>query len=62
MTPENLRALIAAGETSAVEFKGEEREPLNDRDLVQAVICLANRGGFPEGVRLDNLLVTPPCP
>jgi len=35
MTPENLRALIAAGETSAVEFKGEEREPLNDRDLVK---------------------------
>jgi len=52
MTPENLRALIAAGETSAVEFKGEEREPLNDRDLVQAVICLANRVGNEPGYLL----------
>ena len=43
MTPQDLRALIAAGETLSVEFKGEERESLNDRDLVEAVICLANR-------------------
>lgn len=45
MMPGKLRALIAAGETLAVEFKGEVRQPLNDRDLVEAVICLANRGG-----------------
>ena len=45
MTPEELRRLIAAGETLNVEFKGEERSPLNDRDLVEAVVCLANRSG-----------------
>ena len=36
---------IARGETLSVEFKGEERVPLNDRDLVEAVVCLANRIG-----------------
>ncbi|MBK7251601.1 MAG: winged helix-turn-helix transcriptional regulator [Gammaproteobacteria bacterium] len=45
MTPERLRSLIAAGESLNVEFKGEERGPLNDRDLVEAVVCLANRIG-----------------
>lgn len=45
MTPQALRPLIAAGETLAVEFKGEERAPLNDRDLVEAIVCLANRAG-----------------
>ena len=45
MTPETLRSLIGAGETLSVEFKGEERSPLNDRDLVEAVVCLANRTG-----------------
>ena len=46
MTPENLERLIAEGETLNVEFKGEERSPLNDRDLVEAVVCLANRSGI----------------
>ncbi|MBU2602503.1 MAG: ATP-binding protein [Actinobacteria bacterium] len=45
MTPEELRRLIAAGETLTVEFKSEERTRLNDRDLVETVICLANRPG-----------------
>ncbi|MDP2234771.1 MAG: ATP-binding protein, partial [Actinomycetota bacterium] len=40
-----LRALIATGETLPVEFKGEERCALGDSDLVQAVVCLANRTG-----------------
>jgi ATP-dependent DNA helicase RecG len=35
--------LIAAGETLLVEFKGEARAPLSDDDVVEAVICLANR-------------------
>ena len=30
-------------ETINVEFKGERSEPLNDKDLVAAVVCLANR-------------------
>ena len=45
MTPERLRSLITVGETLAVEFKGEERSPLNDRDLVEAIVCLANQAG-----------------
>lgn len=45
MTPEDLQRLIAAGESLAVEFKGEERASLNDRELVEAVVCLANRNG-----------------
>ena len=34
------------GESYGVEFKGEQRERFNDRDLVEAVVCLTNgRGG-----------------
>ncbi|WP_018465145.1 ATP-binding protein [Calidithermus timidus] len=43
MTPERLRELIAAGESLDVEFKGEERKPLSDDELIEAVVCLANR-------------------
>jgi ATP-dependent DNA helicase RecG len=43
--PEQVRDLIADGETLDVEFKGEERQPLSDSDLVDAVVCLANRPG-----------------
>lgn len=43
MTPEALHNLIAGGETLDVEFRGEERALLSDRDLVEAVVCLANR-------------------
>jgi len=43
MTPELLQELIATGESLDVEFKGEERSPLSDDDLVEAVVCLANR-------------------
>jgi ATP-dependent DNA helicase RecG len=49
MNPDALRKLIDTGETLAVEFKGEERAPLNDRDLVEAVVCLANRSGSDSG-------------
>lgn len=49
MTPAELRQLIATGETLAVEFKGEERALLNDRDLVEAVVCLANRSDSEAG-------------
>lgn len=46
LTESDLRQLIARGEQLDVEFIGEEREPLSDRDLVEAVVCLANgRGG-----------------
>ncbi|MEW6749358.1 MAG: ATP-binding protein [Candidatus Latescibacterota bacterium] len=49
MTPEALRALIAGGETLDVEFKGEERRALSDDDLVEAIVCLANRPGDTPG-------------
>ena len=49
MTPEALRSLIAGGETLDVEFKGEEARALSDGDLVEAVVCLANRPGNASG-------------
>jgi len=49
VTPEVLRSLIAAGETLDVEFKGEEARSLSDGDLVEAVVCLANRPGNAPG-------------
>ncbi|MBI5245019.1 MAG: putative DNA binding domain-containing protein [Elusimicrobia bacterium] len=45
MTESELRTLISAGESFDVEFKGEERRSLSDADLVEAVVCLANRSG-----------------
>ena len=45
MTPDRLTALIEGGETLAVEFKSEETASLNDRTLVETVVCLANRSG-----------------
>ncbi|RCK72531.1 MAG: ATP-dependent DNA helicase [Anaerolineae bacterium] len=49
MNTERLLALIGGGETLSVEFKSEARFPLNDRDLVEAVVCLANRSDGREG-------------
>jgi ATP-dependent DNA helicase RecG len=40
-----VRAWMAAGEAFDVEFKSEQRKPLNDRDLVEVVVCLANGAG-----------------
>jgi ATP-dependent DNA helicase RecG len=45
-TVDEVRALIAGGETLTVEFKGDSAQPLADRDLVETAACLANtRGG-----------------
>ncbi len=49
MTPEELKRLIAQGENLKVEFKGEERTPLSDTDLIEAIVCLANRAGEEPG-------------
>lgn len=43
MISERLLELIAAGESLDVEFKGEAARPLSDAELVEAVVCLANR-------------------
>jgi ATP-dependent DNA helicase RecG len=43
----SVRAAIDGGETLSVEFKGEARQSLGDRELIEAVVCLANgRGGL----------------
>jgi len=49
VTPEVLRLLIAGAETLDVEFKDEEARALSDGDLVEAVVCLANRPGNAPG-------------
>lgn len=49
MTVKQLRRIIAGGETLDVEFKGEKRSVLNDRELVEAVVCLANRTAVTPG-------------
>lgn len=49
MTPESLERMIREGETLEVEFKGEERGWLSDRELVESVVCLANRASNAPG-------------
>jgi ATP-dependent DNA helicase RecG len=49
MTPDRLQELIAAGEMTDVEFKGDSTRALSDSDLVEAVVCLANRPGNEPG-------------
>jgi ATP-dependent DNA helicase RecG len=49
VTAETLHEVIAQGETLDVEFKGEEAKVLSDRELVEAVVCLANRPGNQAG-------------
>ncbi len=36
---------VAGGERYDVEFKSEQRSSLNDRELLEAVVCLANGSG-----------------
>lgn len=43
MTSEQLQHLIQRSESLDVEFKGEERQPLSDNELVETVVCLANQ-------------------
>ena len=43
MMPEKIQRLIEAGETLDIEFKGEKKKPISDDELVEAVVCLANR-------------------
>lgn len=45
MGVEDILALTTEGETFTVEFKSEQRRPLSDGDLVEAVVCLANGDG-----------------
>ncbi|MEJ5349024.1 MAG: RNA-binding domain-containing protein [Desulfosoma sp.] len=49
MTPEQLQELLQCGEALDVEFKGEERNALSDNELVEAIVCLANRSASTPG-------------
>jgi ATP-dependent DNA helicase RecG len=49
MIPELLREIIAKGESLNVKFKGEEKKSLENPELVEAIICLANRSGKEPG-------------
>lgn len=51
-----LLTIIAAGESLALEFKGEARKPLSDRDLVLVCVCMANTtaGSLLIGVEKDG--------
>jgi len=44
MNVDEMRALIAGGETSTVEFKSDQG-PLSDADLIETAVCLANAQG-----------------
>ena len=49
MTPERLRQIVEDGESLAVEFKGESHKPFSDKEMIEAVVCLANRSGSGPG-------------
>ncbi len=49
ITSEFIKRLISQGENLAIEFKGEEHRPLTDPELVEAVVCMANRPGTEPG-------------
>ncbi len=44
MNGSDLKAVLENGETLVVEFKGDQK-PLPDRDLVAAIVALANTDG-----------------
>jgi len=53
MTEQELRDLIARGETPTVEFKSDQG-PLSDTDLIETVVCLANGQGGTLLVGVEN--------
>jgi ATP-dependent DNA helicase RecG len=49
MNSDSLVRLISNGENLDIEFKGEKNGTINDRELIEAVVCLANRSGNGSG-------------
>jgi len=45
ITPDKVREIVRGGESLTIEFKGEERGPLPDGELMETVVCLANNQG-----------------
>jgi len=54
MDAEALKRLIRSGETLIVEFKGEKRRQLSDREIYEAVVCLANAEGGTLLIGVEN--------
>ncbi|WP_413173465.1 RNA-binding domain-containing protein [Anabaena azotica] len=59
MTPDELTQLIANGETLTVEFKSDsawlsDKHSLSDKDLLEAVVCLANTSGGTLLIGVEN--------
>jgi ATP-dependent DNA helicase RecG len=52
MTPDQLLEIIKSGESLDIEFKGEEKRPFSDAELVETVVCMANRSGDRRGLIL----------
>ncbi|HPO16666.1 MAG TPA: ATP-binding protein [Candidatus Hydrogenedentes bacterium] len=55
LTERDIRAIAAAGETFDIEFKGERQRQFSDTELVEAVVCLANRTGNTNGYLLIGI-------
>lgn len=49
MSPERVRQLIVQGESLDIEFKSESQRALCDKEIVEAVVCLANRASAQSG-------------
>lgn len=45
MDTDEIKRLLQDGETLTVEFKGEARKQISDRDIYEAVVCFANAEG-----------------
>lgn len=54
MDTATVEQYIHVGESLKVEFKGEEREPLPDREIYEAVACLANTEGGVVLIGVEN--------
>lgn len=54
-TQQDIEQLVSKGETLDVEFKGESARPFSDSELVEAVVCLANRPGETMGYLLIGI-------
>lgn len=55
LTIRDITGLIAKGESLTVEFKGEKNgKTLSDHEVVEAVVCLANRDGGTLLVGVEN--------
>ena len=45
LTARDVEVLVVGGETLTVEFKSERGASINDREIIEAVVCLANTDG-----------------